>query len=692
MPAGQRHLHRITEHGGRIGVLVLEHLIELLQQRVERRAVRARRREPQPRELHHRFQILRRRAPAHPFAEVGDHGRCGSHLARELLVQVDNRVLAHAAALDHRGRQRRLEQILIGHQAGTTRAPPRHHDLIGGKVGGLHEHRDAVRQRPFGEIERLGLSLAHHASGGRCLRHQRARRHRFHPRRDGGRVNRAEHRADVGIGRHRESVLFRQAHGHHTIGLANAARAQCIHFGHRDGGQQSLHRGILERDPGNGLTLQEVVDVLIHEGFRRRLVALLIRALVATQRIRFGPFQFGRQEPVTTDALGLNQQRLQRLQQPTLFRLCIERVVLTVAHKAATAGTSTDKRRLGFEREFTKPLVQHLIVQTLQQIAAEIPDRARRPALALPQHAYRRAAQLLVGRDRDQRGVVRRNRRDRAGARPLARRNAAERRTDQRLELLRVGITDRHHGHQIGTIPVAPKALERRRVGLLQNLRLADGQPLRVARAAEDHRELLVAQPFASTQSIPPLRQHHATLGHHLGGVEQNAGGHIAQEAKALVENARAVGRNGQDVHRFVEARKRIQVGAKAHADRLEILHDVILREGLRAVERHVLNEVREPALIVVFQNGTRVHNQSQLGPLFRLGVASDVIANAVGQRTDADRRIGWQPRREGKRIGGDGGGGLAGRALRASRTTRHAREERGERHSLNEIHGGLGS
>ena len=39
----------------------------------------------------------------------------------------------------------------------------------------------------------------------------------------------------------------------------------------------------------------------------------------------------------------------------------------------------------------------------------------------------------------------------------------------------------------------------------------------------------------------------------------------------------------------------------------------------LGAVERHVLDEVRQPALVVVFENRAGVDDQPQLGALLRL-------------------------------------------------------------------------
>ena len=83
-------------------------------------------------------------------------------------------------------------------------------------------------------------------------------------------------------------------------------------------------------------------------------------------------------------------------------------------------------------------------------------------------------------------------------------------------------------------------------------------------------------------------------------------------------------------IHGFVKTGIRIEIGAKAHANGLQIFDEIVLLEVHRAVERGVFNEVRVAALIVVFENGTRVDGQPQFGAFGRQGVPADVIFDAV--------------------------------------------------------------
>ena len=58
------------------------------------------------------------------------------------------------------------------------------------------------------------------------------------------------------------------------------------------------------------------------------------------------------------------------------------------------------------------------------------------------------------------------------------------------------------------------------------------------------------------------------------------------------------------------------------------------------AVERHVLEHVREAALVVVFEHRAGLDRQSQQDAPFRPGVPADVVGEAVRQPADGDRLV----------------------------------------------------
>ena len=89
------------------------------------------------------------------------------------------------------------------------------------------------------------------------------------------------------------------------------------------------------------------------------------------------------------------------------------------------------------------------------------------------------------------------------------------------------------------------------------------------------------------------------------------------------------------------------------------------------ALELHVLDEVREAALVLVFEHRPRLHDQPQFGLFRGLAVRADVEAQAVGQAADEHLRIDRHLLRKG--IGSDrcrrrlAAGGSLGRGQRHS-------------------------
>ena len=60
----------------------------------------------------------------------------------------------------------------------------------------------------------------------------------------------------------------------------------------------------------------------------------------------------------------------------------------------------------------------------------------------------------------------------------------------------------------------------------------------------------------------------------------------------------------------------------------------------LRAVEGHVLDEMRQALLIVVFENRPRLDDEAELGALFWSVVGAHVVAQAVRESAQRDVRV----------------------------------------------------
>src|ERR1044071_7567749 len=86
------------------------------------------------------------------------------------------------------------------------------------------------------------------------------------------------------------------------------------------------------------------------------------------------------------------------------------------------------------------------------------------------------------------------------------------------------------------------------------------------------------------------------------GLVEERAARPVLEHSQRLIEDAGTARRHLQRILRLVETGFRVRVRADAEADRLEEGVDSLTGEVLRSLELHVLDEVREAALVIVFQ------------------------------------------------------------------------------------------
>ena len=103
-----------------------------------------------------------------------------------------------------------------------------------------------------------------------------------------------------------------------------------------------------------------------------------------------------------------------------------------------------------------------------------------------------------------------------------------------------VEVADRHHRHQVGTIP-APVELPRQAVGkVLEILVRADGQPLAVHRAVQHHGELLVLHARRRAAAAAPLLDHHAALLAQLRRIEGDVVRPILENVEARLERGPA--------------------------------------------------------------------------------------------------------------------------------------------------------
>ena len=145
----------------------------------------------------------------------------------------------------------------------------------------------------------------------------------------------------------------------------------------------------------------------------------------------------------------------------------------------------------------------------------------------------------------------------------------------------------------------------------------------------------------------------------------------VAQDHEAGVHDGGTLDRDVvEHVLGLLEAGGGVDVRAELGADGTEVVQDGLVREVLRAVEAHVLEEVGETVLVRGFLDGAHVGGEIELGPSGGKLVVTDVIGQSVVQMADTDGRI-----------VGEGGHrllhGLLLFLLRAGRDDGQQREER---------------
>ncbi|HEY2561917.1 MAG TPA: hypothetical protein VGI48_19585 [Caldimonas sp.] len=100
-----------------------------------------------------------------------------------------------------------------------------------------------------------------------------------------------------------------------------------------------------------------------------------------------------------------------------------------------------------------------------------------------------------------------------------------------------------------------------------------------------------------------PFRQNDAALPIDRALIEGRGVRPILEDEQRAIERAGRIGRHAQRVLRVVVARRRVRVGADAQAEIAEEVVDRIPGKVRRPLEFHVLDEVRQPALVVVFEH-----------------------------------------------------------------------------------------
>jgi hypothetical protein len=137
-----------------------------------------------------------------------------------------------------------------------------------------------------------------------------------------------------------------------------------------------------------------------------------------------------------------------------------------------------------------------------------------------------------------------------------------------------------------------------------------------------------------------PLVEHDTALCFDLRRVDSRCRQPLLQYVEACLDGRRVSRRHRQLVDRFVVARVRIDVGAKARTEAAQYSNQLVFRELLGAVEQHVLEKVRTAALVLGLERCASIDRQPHLDTRARIVVLSDEVPQAVVERARDDRRV----------------------------------------------------
>ena len=316
-------------------------------------------------------------------------------------------------------------------------------------------------------------------------------------------------------------------------------------------------------------------------------------------------------------------------------------------------------------RQLAQATVEHAAVEVLDDRLAVGTVGSLRTYRHLVKHLHLLDLHLGIGGDAEQRFGVLGDVVGDARALGIGVRQAAEAVDDALLDIVLVEIAGRDDGHQVGPVPVAVITPHRVVGEALQALFGTDRQPDRVLRPPEQNRELDLVDAGSGAEPQAPLLDDDPTLLVDLLALERHRTGPVLEDLEGSIDDDLLVGRDRQHVDGLVEARVGVDMGPEAHPERLQRVDQRLLLVALGAVERHVLDEVRDAELVVILEQGAHLYDKAQVGAARGIGVLTDEIAHPVGKLADDDRRIDRHDRIERRDLGVDRIGREGPRPLR---------------------------
>ena len=151
--------------------------------------------------------------------------------------------------------------------------------------------------------------------------------------------------------------------------------------------------------------------------------------------------------------------------------------------------------------------------------------------------------------------------------------------------------------------------------------------------AIEDSRNRTVAH--------TPLLMDDATLLLNLLVGKRQRVSPIVEDKQTRVDNLLLLNRHVHYVvHRLISAGVCVQVHAKLNALRLQPRQNQLVREVFRAIETHVLKEVSQTILVLVFLHRTHLLGDMEVSLSFWIFIMAYIVRQSIRQFSDSNRRV----------------------------------------------------
>ena len=391
-----------------------------------------------------------------------------------------------------------------------------------------------------------------------------------------------------------------------------------------------------------------MVGVLVGEAVGLGLVLLLGHLCVGAEEVFFLAVEFGLQEAVVVNLLDYLEQHLGCLLDAVLLGGGADfKDVDLAAEEAAVAAVGVHHGGGGLLGEFAEALVDHHADEVADEHLAVVADGAVVGFLVLPEDLKGGVGGLLVGGDGHEGLHVVGDLVAQAGQFLLAEELVAAEHVFHLLLhgfvaflagiLEAVKVADDDDGLQVGTVPVVEEVDDALALEVHDDLFLADGQAVGIARTFEHDGPGLLAETVAVADATAPLLVDDAALALNLLLVEEDVAGPAVEDLDTHLHHLGVVGGHVDIVDGLVERSVGVDVAAELHTVLLQFLDHGVVGVAFDAVEGHVLTEVGQTLLVVALHDGTGVTDQTELNHVLRFLVVADVVGEAVVQLTIAD-------------------------------------------------------